>query len=201
MKGVGKIYVGGRPMPVRRQQNAKVQVVLRGSEETFSLRDAYAVWGLDVDMNELRGRFVIVEGDRGEDMGYIREVSEVADTEEPSFLHLPAVVRGANHFDVMQYDQLDALEADALEYCRACQDHVKVDSPFTIEAAVFQYDRKKLTLKYKSEDYVDFRELTRLLHNRYKCRIWMDQLNREARIDRREKEYHNNKRGNMRHRN
>lgn len=198
IKGVGRIYVGGRPMPVRRRHCAEVTVALRGGEAGFFLPDVYAVFPSEVRADGLAGHYVIVEGDRGEDMGKIVSVMRAAvlngdddvtvaaeddawDAEARGRAALlPKVLRLSTDFDLMRYDQLDEAEESAVLQCRACAQAAGLQVPITIERAVFQFDRQKLTFQYTSESYVDFKALTRMLHNHHKCRI-MDQLNRDAR--------------------
>jgi cell fate regulator YaaT (PSP1 superfamily) len=43
----------------------------------------------------------------------------------------------------------------------------------TILDAEFQFDKKKLTFYYESDEKVDFRELVRDLYKLYRARIWM----------------------------
>jgi len=42
--------------------------------------------------------------------------------------------------------------------------------------AEYQYDRRKLTIYYDSDQRIDFRELVRELFSAYKLRIWMNKV-------------------------
>lgn len=193
MKSIGKVYVGGRPMPVYRRHTAELMVELRSGEAPFIVNDVYSIFPTEAEMQDLVGLYVIVEGDRGVDMGVVRSVirSEVSEGEkelEKACRANPAttapaprnVLRHANTFDITQFELQPKAEDEALEHCRRCLAAAQLSVPITIERAIFQFDRKKLTLQYVSDAYVDFNALTRILHSHYKCRIWMDQLNREA---------------------
>ncbi|EPY20333.1 hypothetical protein STCU_09042 [Strigomonas culicis] len=199
---VGKVYRDGRPVPVRRQASLVLRVQLRSGAAEFFAPDLSTLFGVDsVDTQELVGYYVLVEGDRGEDLGHIVSVQArfvgsgeeeelaglaEADADAPPAARtmeraekLAKVVRLATEMEVQLFAQLDHLEAEALEHCRSILPTLYHPAPlFSIEGATFQFDRKKLTFHYVSQQYVDFRELTRNLHARYKCRIWMDQVNR-----------------------
>eukprot|EP00760_Papus_ankaliazontas_P008179 PhM_4_TR13684/c1_g2_i1/m.75366 len=99
------------------------------------------------------GDYVIVQGDRGEDMGVVAQV-------------LP--VRGfslAPILDVASQEQTDTLlslrrqEAGAV---RLCQQRVRehgLHSRMKVEDVEFQYDGNKVTIYYSSPCSVDFRQL------------------------------------------
>ncbi|GET86425.1 hypothetical protein, conserved [Leishmania tarentolae] len=196
-KTLGKIYVGGHPVVVPQHDN-KVTVQLRHCEATFVIPDIYSLMALEEETRDLVGLPVIIEGDRGEDFGVIsgmfKEVAtetaapspktaeEVAAKASPSGATKPLlkVLRVASELEVQSNEALPQREAEALEYCKACLQEVQLSVPITIEGVIFQFDRKKLTVRYTSDAYVDFNDLTRMLHKRYNCRIWMDQLNRDS---------------------
>lgn len=197
-KTLGKMYVGGRPVVVPRHDN-EVTVQLRHSEATFVIPDIYSLMALEQETRDVVGLPVIVEGDRGEDFGVISGMAkmeaatvtaapspkteeEAASRGSPSCAAKPLlkVLRVASALEVQNSEALPQREAEALEYCQACLQEVQLSVPITIEGVVFQFDRKKLTVRYTSDAYVDFNDLTRMLHKKYNCRIWMDQLNRDT---------------------
>lgn len=197
------VCVEGRSTAVARHGNA-VTVQLRSGEANFAVSDIFALLAGDADTRDLVGLPVIVEGDRGEDFGVVTALvsAEAAAATAPSSSSdssaksddgaaardsprrspkpLLKVLRVATAQEVQGSEALPQREAEALEYCRACLQEVRLAVPITIESVVFQFDRKKLTVRYTSEAYVDFNDLTRMLHKKYNCRIWMDQLNRDA---------------------
>ncbi|KAG5510665.1 hypothetical protein GH5_06881 [Leishmania sp. Ghana 2012 LV757] len=220
-KAVGKVYVGGRPVVVPRYDN-EVTVQLRHSEANFVVPDIYSLMALEDETRDLVGLPVIVEGDRGEDFGTISGMAKVEaataiaatspKTEEEATAQMPStgaakpllkVLRVASLLELQNSEALPQREAEALEYCQACLQEVQLSVPITIEGVVFQFDRKKLTVRYTSDAYVDFNDLTRMLHKKYNCRIWMDQLNRDT-VNSTEKRgrrgEHNGKKSNPHHR-
>ncbi|KPI88123.1 hypothetical protein ABL78_2810 [Leptomonas seymouri] len=195
-KAVGKVYVGGRPVVVPRYDN-EVTVQLRYGEATFVISDIYSLLALEEETRDLVGLSVVVEGDRGEDLGVITALLKTesgsaaatphkADAEDkekasnPSAKSLPRVLRAASPIELQQSEALPQLEAEALEYCHACLAEVQLAVPIAVESVIFQFDRKKLTVRYTSDAYVDFNDLTRMLHKKFSCRIWMDQVNRDV---------------------
>ncbi|CCW71413.1 unnamed protein product [Phytomonas sp. Hart1] len=201
-KNIGKIYVCGRPRPVLCRRCVEVTVALRYGEMAFIIPDVYEILTSDIDINELIGLHVIIEGDRGEDMGIISAVNSNktittettdrspvkrndanlngSDYKAENNMNLPKVLRRASNLDITRYEELSQAEEEALTRCQECLERVDLKVPITIERVIFQFDRKKLTVQFKSEAYVDFNILTRMLHTHYKCRIWMHQLNRNV---------------------
>ncbi|KAG5484938.1 hypothetical protein LSCM1_07013 [Leishmania martiniquensis] len=197
-KALGKVYVGGRPVVVPRYDN-EVTVQMRHSEATFVIPDILSLMALEDETRDLVGLPVIVEGDRGEDFGVISGMAKAEaaaviaapspKTEEEAAAKAPPtgvakpllkVLRVASSLELQNSEALLQREAEALEYCQACLKEVQLSVPIAIEGVVFQFDRKKLTVRYTSDAYVDFNDLTRMLHKKYNCRIWMDQLNRDT---------------------
>jgi hypothetical protein len=197
-RAIGKIYVGGRPVVVPRYDN-EVSVQLRYGEATFAIADIYSLLALEEETRDLVGLSVVVEGDRGEDLGVITALlradgaagvatpsskseaeKDKPTTATPATKTLPHVLRVASAAELQQREVLPQLEEEALAYCKMCLEEVRLAVPIAVEGVVFQFDRKKLTVRYTSDAYVDFNDLTRMLHKKYNCRIWMDQLNRDA---------------------
>lgn len=157
--------------------SVEVRVQLRSCEEDFYIHDLVKIAGTD-DASMLINSYVLVEGDRGEDMG---RVVEILRTPSPAATSgLKRVLRVANAEELAKFASLDKEEKEALEVCLKCIKKVGLNVDICIEGAVFQFDKKKLTIQYTADCYVDFTQLTRVLHNSYKCRIWMDQLNRST---------------------
>lgn len=176
-----KMYVDGRPKVVRGVTRAEVSVKLRLGNEVFLVDDVPAVLGAVMVPEELVGRYVIVEGDRGEDLGCIASVSHsgarsAGDASEAG-RRLARVLREATAEELEAFQRLDELEESALRFCRAAVQSLNLRVPLQVERAVFQFDRKKLTFTYSSDSYVEFKTLLRALNRQYQCRIWMHQLN------------------------
>ena len=63
------------------------------------------------------------------------------------------------------------MEVNAL---KICQMKVKeLNLPMEITGAEYQYDGKKLTFYYSATQYIDFRNLVRILFKIFSTRIWM----------------------------
>ncbi|KEG12924.1 PSP1 family protein [Trypanosoma grayi] len=181
-----KMYVDGRPKVVRGVIFAEVNVELRLGNEVFIVNDVPQIFGAVVKAEELVDRYVIVEGDRGEDLGRIvsvarSELTSLKNTEdEKKEKHPLHVLREALPEEVEAFHRLDQLEEEALRFCKAAIHSLNMRTPLQVQRAVFQFDRKKLTFTYCSDSYVEFKSLLRALNRQYQCRIWMHQLNWEV---------------------
>lgn len=130
------------------------------------------------------GDYVVFEGDRGEDLGKVTQIAEMprgasANTSMDSRSHskVPMVVRNATPDEVALWQGKLRDEADAaVSVCAQALASLGVKN-LTIEHAVFQFDHKKLTFFYSSNERVDFRRLLPEMYSRYRCRIWMERLN------------------------
>lgn len=184
-----KMYVDGRPKVVRGIMYAEVKVELRFGSEVFVVDDVPHVFGVILKAEGLVDRYVIVEGDRGEDMGRVVSVERCEqlpaargeeEKEAPDEKRLLRVLREALPEEVEMFHSLDQMEEEALDFCRAAIQSLKMRTPLQVQRAIFQFDRKKLTFTYCSDSYVEFKSLLRALNRQYQCRIWMHQLNWEA---------------------
>jgi len=148
------------------------------------------------------GTRVVVEGDRGVDLGCIIAVerSPTADPaaavahiseekekgrKQPKALQL--VLRSATCGEIADDECLEADEVEATAYAQA-QARRLLGSKLAIKAATFQFDRQKLTLHYTAAERVYFVPLLKSLNQRYHCRIWMEQLGGAERSDANEKD-------------
>ncbi len=130
-----------------------------GGEETFSLRTA-----------------VIVEAERGEDLGYVHSTGELASvrcsgcahgcgSNEPS----RSVLRPASKSDVETANELRTENQDAR---KSAMERVKTHNlVMKITDAEWQWDRNKITFYFTAERRVDFRELVRDLATVFRTRI------------------------------
>ncbi len=122
--------------------------------------------------------YVLLEGDRGVDLGRVMSVSNeapapVADSPNvPRFRrNPPRVHRLATPSEVTQLTQLSEDAAKSVPVCQEAVDRLRL--PLRVVDAQFQFDRKKLTFFYDSDERVDFRDLLHEMYSVYKCRIWM----------------------------
>ncbi|KAI8333544.1 PSP1 C-terminal conserved region-domain-containing protein [Chlamydoabsidia padenii] len=143
------------------------------------------------------GDLVIVEGDRGKDLGKVTSDTLTIDkveqlvsqklqqqqalpdddtsNEKPKDVHIKRLYRLATP------DEINLLVEKAQDELRAlalCQQKTKGRNlPMTVVDAEYQWDRRKLTFFFVSDRRNDFRELVRELFKIYKTRIWMCAVN------------------------
>ena len=124
---------------------------------------------------------VIVEGDRGEDLGQVHAVGELAEKRYAGVAHgvmvgeaTRRVVRIAKTDEIRRAQTLPAdnetTRRDAMAQVRALGLQMKLTD------ADWQWDRRKLTLYFTAEKRVDFRTLVRDLAATFKARIELKQI-------------------------
>ena len=147
-------------------------------------RKAYFLWP---DEEPLRvGDAVIVEAERGRDLGHITAVGELAEkkcggcsgcstspvAEEP--VPLKRVLQRAAPEDVKSHAEVRRSEEDArrkvMQRVRAHELMMKVSD------TEWQWDRNKLTIYFTAEKRVDFRALVRDLASTFRTRIELRQI-------------------------
>ncbi|KAF9558743.1 hypothetical protein EC968_006881 [Mortierella alpina] len=142
------------------------------------------------------GDLVIVEADRGKDLGKITNDSitpkhiqalqdqqaEVAAMQAqqdgsagahrtPKEIHPKRIFRLAQSTEI---SQLVHKSQDEVKAMMVCQTKVRQKRlPMEVVDAEYQWDRRKLTFYFVAERRIDFRELVRDLFKIYKTRIWM----------------------------
>jgi cell fate regulator YaaT (PSP1 superfamily) len=124
---------------------------------------------------------VIVDADRGEDLGHVHATGEQAEKRSAKVAHglgggtpTQKVRRVASDNDARQYKSArnddDDARKKAIERVRANSLVMKVTD------AEWQWDRKKLTLYFTAEKRVDFRTLVRELASMFRTRIELKQI-------------------------
>ncbi|GET86919.1 hypothetical protein, conserved [Leishmania tarentolae] len=136
-----------------------------------------------------QGVCVLFEEDRGIDMGRVVQcdvldgdgaagtLATMASATSPlSRKDRPApVLRPATAEEEYRWLYADVKEAEAtLEPCREAA--ARLGLPVKVVAAVYQFNKAKLTFYYESLTRVDFRPLLPSLFSRFHCRIWMARL-------------------------
>lgn len=118
------------------------------------------------------GAHVIVEGDRGEDLGMV--IATRAYTNADS--SLPRVVRDASQSEADWWRRgLAEEEKDAKALCQEIVGRRNI--PIKIMHAEFQFDMRKLTFHYASEDaQATFRDCLGDCYAVWKCRIWFTRV-------------------------
>ncbi|KAJ7223566.1 PSP1 C-terminal conserved region-domain-containing protein [Mycena pura] len=158
----------------------------------------------DTDADAIRvGDLVIVEADRGKDLGKVVNdsitIGEVeaywagqmrfgANGQSPPTSPGGASEGGGGKKEIapkMIYGKAGASDAqllvakmqDELKALTLCQTKVRAKKlPMEVVDAEYQWDRRKLTFYFIAEKRIDFRELVRELFRLYKTRIWMASL-------------------------
>ena len=150
-----------------------VEVAFKGNRKEFFL------WEAD-EPPPLKAA-VIVDADRGEDLGHVHATGDQAQKRNAKVAHglgggspSQKVRRVASENDVRQYKAArgddDDARKKAIERVRANSLVMKVTD------AEWQWDRKKLTLYFTAEKRVDFRTLVRELASRFRTRIELKQI-------------------------
>ena len=124
---------------------------------------------------------VIVDVDRGEDLGYIHSLGDLAQKRNGGCSHgcgtsLPdrKALRLASDKDKTQSKDLDRLNEDAR---RKAMERVRANGlGMKLSDAEWQWDRKKLTLYFTADKRVDFRNLVRDLASLFRTRIELKQI-------------------------
>lgn len=124
---------------------------------------------------------VIVEGDRGEDLGQVHAIGELAEKRYAGVAHgrmlgeaTRRVMRLATRDEIKRAltlaDENEATRRAAMAQARALGLQMKVTD------AEWQWDHRKLTLFFTAEKRVDFRTLVRDLAATFKARIELKQI-------------------------
>src|SRR5579862_9547989 len=157
------------PAPLR-PESQLVEVEFKGNRREFF------VWPHD-EIPALKTA-VIVEADRGEDLGVVRATGELALRRRAGTTHgkassdpLRALLRAASREDVARSAQLRSDEENvrrrAIEKVRSHGLEMKISD------TEWQWDRKKLTIYFTAETRVDFRQLVRQLEGLFGTRVQM----------------------------
>jgi cell fate regulator YaaT (PSP1 superfamily) len=124
---------------------------------------------------------VIVDADRGEDLGRVHSTGELAQKRVAGVPHAPGpegaqkrVRRLATSEDVQKHDELRAQDESAR---RRAMERVKANNLLMkLSDAEWQWDRRKLTIYFTAEKRVDFRNLVRDLAALFRTRIELKQI-------------------------
>jgi cell fate regulator YaaT (PSP1 superfamily) len=124
---------------------------------------------------------IIVDADRGEDLGFVHASGELAEKRNAGTPHgygaagtTKKARRLATPADVQRANELRAQDEDAR---RRAVERVKAnDLVMKLSDAEWQWDQKKLTLYFTAEKRVDFRTLVRELASIFRTRIELKQI-------------------------
>ena len=122
------------------------------------------------------GEYVVVEGDRGVNMGVVKSVTTV----KPARPVASKILRKASAKDRETLATLRDKETAAVALLtKAVKDHGLNMSVVDTE---YQFDQNKLSVFFKANKKVDFRQLLRNLFKEFRCRVWMVNWN-EVELD------------------
>lgn len=113
------------------------------------------------------GDAVSVEGDRGENIGEVTDITTIA----PDFPVTQRVTRHATKKDKDHLDMLRRKEAAATRTCQEIADQVGLS--IKVVDTEYQFDMNKLTIFFASKVPIDFRKFQRELFREFRCRIWI----------------------------
>ncbi|KAI9307655.1 PSP1 C-terminal conserved region-domain-containing protein [Cunninghamella echinulata] len=127
------------------------------------------------------GDLVIVEADRGKDLGKIAMIGLTSDQKElllqepieivPEQIFIKRIYRLATPEEI---NMLLIKSQDEQRALVICQQKVKQRKlQMEVVDAEYQWDRRKLTFYFEAEKRIDFRDLVREMFKIYKTRIWM----------------------------
>lgn len=140
-------------------------------------RDYFSVRGLDVQP----GAHVVVEADRGEDLGEVTALGSIAERKcsaSAGGCATPApekrILRVAEESEVGRLQELRADEERVRSEASGMVDRHGLKMKVT--EAEWQFDRKKLIIYFTAERRVDFRELVRDLARTFRTRIELRQI-------------------------
>lgn len=150
-----------------------IEVEFKGNRREFFL------W--DKDEIPAANAAIIVEADRGEDLGHVRSTGDAAVHRNHGTPHgtgdsPPArkARRLASSDDVHKHDDLRLQDEDAR---RKAMERVRANSlGMKVSDAEWQWDRKKLTFYFTADKRVDFRTLVRELAATFRTRIELKQI-------------------------
>jgi len=150
-----------------------IEVAFKGNRKDFFLWEAEEAPPLK--------SAVIVDADRGEDLGFVHSLGELAEKRNAGSAHGYGAAgaskkarRLATKDEVSRAKELREQDEDAR---RKASERVKAnDLVMKLSDAEWQWDRKKLTLYFTAEKRIDFRALVRELASMFRTRIELKQI-------------------------
>ncbi|EAN78239.1 hypothetical protein, conserved [Trypanosoma brucei brucei TREU927] len=123
-----------------------------------------------------KGQYVVVEGDRGIDVGVVIRVNtDSCKTYVERSGPTGNILRYATQQEVDYWAiDLKEQEAIAVTYCQRRVHRHRFD--MEIRHAEYQFDKKKLTFYYTAKARIDFVQLLKELYREFGCRIWMEKV-------------------------
>jgi len=143
-----------------------VQVEFKGE------RTDYFVNSKQIPIEE--GEYVVVQVERGRDMGKVIRVGEILDKITKVRTITEEVLRKATEDDAVKYEENKQKEKEAR---RKCEDKIAERGlKMKLVDVEYQLDSSKITFYFTADERVDFRELVKDLAGVYKTRIELRQI-------------------------
>ena len=150
-----------------------IEIAFKGNRKEFFLWES--------DEPPARAAAVIVDADRGEDLGRVLAVGSEAESRSAKVPHglfgaAPSrvVKRVATGEELRRHEEVRASDDEAR---RKAMERVKANAlVMKMTDAEWQWDRKKLTFYFTAEKRVDFRTLVRELATMFRTRIELKQI-------------------------
>jgi len=150
-----------------------IEVAFKGNRKDFFLWDADEAPPIKAG--------VIVDADRGEDLGFVYALAELAEKRNAGTPHgygaagtTKKARRLATAAEIQKSKELRVQDEEAR---RRAMERVKAnDLVMKLSDAEWQWDQKKLTLYFTAEKRVDFRTLVRELASIFRTRIELKQI-------------------------
>lgn len=125
----------------------------------------------EIDINE--GDFVLVEADRGQDMGKVSLMGDLVPLKRGKG-EARSIIRKAEEKDLESYNKNSEKEKGAFKVCKEKIVHYNLN--MKLIDVEMQYDGSKMTFYFTAAQRVDFRELVKDLASIYRTRIELRQI-------------------------
>ena len=150
-----------------------IEVAFKGNRKDFFL------WDQD-ELPPIKAA-VIVDADRGEDLGFVHAHGELADKRNAGTPHgygAAGTSKKARRLaSAEEVEKSRGLREEDEDARRRAQERVRAnDLMMKLSDAEWQWDRKKLTLYFTADKRVDFRALVRELASMFRTRIELKQI-------------------------
>ena len=150
-----------------------IEVAFKGNRKEFFLWDADEAPPLAAP--------VVVDADRGEDLGYVHALGELATRRSAGVAHglgtAEATKKARRLGTLDDVRRLEEVRSQDEEARRKAMERVKANQlVMKVSDAEWQWDRKKLTFYFTAEKRVDFRNLVRELAATFRTRIELKQI-------------------------
>ncbi|MFP4416611.1 MAG: PSP1 domain-containing protein [Chitinivibrionales bacterium] len=125
------------------------------------------------ELEILEGEYVLVEAERGQDMGRVSLMGDLVPLKRGKG-ETRSIIRKASEKDKETHQRNLEKERSSYRVCKEKIEHYKLD--MKLVSVEMQYDSSKITFYFTAAQRVDFRELVRDLASVYRTRIELRQI-------------------------